>query len=272
MSFPSLIALDEITSISSKDIPVFLAVCAGYYCYRIALVNGPLAALGRALKVKRLHKFVHRTFDAIHYVIGAAVGLLALSRRPYGHCFAYAKNCHDYMRQDADGFLLTVAEKIYHTLFFVYYTVDLAFLGTNSDRLMMTLHHIVTLTEITIVIILQSPVVALSIMLLHDVTDVPLYLAKFCIYIKAQVASTVFLGLFATSVTYFRIVNFPMIIWVVAAVGWGTSLHPFLYTVATVSLVVLYAMHVIWEYKILQHVAIALRGEEIKDKRSDASE
>jgi hypothetical protein len=47
------------------------------------LANGPLTSLGRALKVKRLHKFVHRKFDAL---------------------------------QELDGFLLTIAEKIDHIL------------------------------------------------------------------------------------------------------------------------------------------------------------
>jgi hypothetical protein len=272
MSIRPLAALDKITSISARDIPLFFAVCVGYYCYRVALIQGPLTSLGRALKVKRLQKFVHRTFDALHYLIGATIGVIAMLHRPYGHCFAFAKNCHEYMRQEPDGFLVTVGEKIYHTLFYVYYIVDLFFMGTNTDRFMLMLHHAVTLSEITICIILQSPVVALSIMLLHDVTDVPLYLAKLCVYVKAQALSAAFLAIFAIAVSYFRIVNFPIIIWVVAKVGLGTSIHPYLYAFATGSLGVLYGMHLVWEYKILQHVAIALRGEEIRDKRSDSSE
>lgn len=137
---------------------------------------------------------------------------------------------------------------------------------------MVVMHHIITLSEITVCIILRSPVVALSIMLLHDVTDVPLYLGKFCVYVKAQSLSALFLGIFALSVTYFRIVNFPVVIWIVAQVGFGTTVHPHLYVFATISLCGLYVMHLIWEYKILEHVAIALKGEEIRDKRSDSSQ
>lgn len=105
-----------------SDIPLFLAVCAGYYCYRIALVHGPLTALGRALKVKRLQKFIHRTFDALHFLISATIGIVAMIHRPYGHCFAFAKNCEGYMHQEPGGFSLTVAEKVYHMVFYVYYT------------------------------------------------------------------------------------------------------------------------------------------------------
>jgi hypothetical protein len=65
---------------------------------------------------------------------------------------------------------------MYFMLFLVHYTVDLAFLATVSDRLMFLIHHIVTLSEVAACVFLQSPIVALSIMLLRDITNVPLYL------------------------------------------------------------------------------------------------
>jgi hypothetical protein len=264
--------LSEVTSVSLSDVPFFLTVCAAYYCYRLILVKGPLASLGRALKVKRLHKFVHRTFDALHYLIGAIVGLFAIVPRDYGHCFAYAKDCQDFLWQNPEGFLLTVAEKVYFILFFAYYAVDVAFLWTASDRLMMIIHHIVTLTEIAACVVLRSPVVGLSIMLLHDVTDVPLYLAKFFIYVRLHGVATMFLALFALSCTYFRIVNYPMIVYHVGVVGKGTTIYPMLYKVEWMCLMVLYALHLIWEGKIISHVVMTARGTQIRDKRSDDSE
>jgi hypothetical protein len=271
LSSPSFSYFDQMTSVSISDIPLFLAVCAGYYCYRHIITNGPLTSMGRALRVKRLHKFVHRSFDALHYLVCATIGVLALAPREYGHCFAYAKNCRGLMYQNPEGFILTVAEKSYFLLFFAYYAVDLAFLGTASDRLMMVIHHIVTLSEVGACVVLQSPVVALSIMLLHDITDVPLYVAKFFVYVRIPALATFFLALFAASVTYFRIVNYPIIVYIVAAVGWGTKIHPVLYAFETSCLGLLYVLHLIWERKILQHVAIAVSGrEQVRDRRSDS--
>jgi hypothetical protein len=268
----ALLPFNEITSVSVSDVPFFIAYCAGYYLYRLLLTRGPISALGRALKVKRHAKFVHRAFDTLHYLGCATIGLLALLPRDYGHCFAYAKNCRDYMWQNPDGFILTGAEKVYFMLFFAYYTVDLAFLGTASDGLMMLIHHIVTLSEIVACVVLQSPVVALSIMLLHDITDVPLYLGKFFVYLRVPLLPTVCLAIFAVSCTYFRIVNYPLIVYHVGVVGKGTKIHPILYHFEWVCLMVLYILHLIWEMKILSHVGVALRGQEVTDQRSEGKE
>lgn len=88
--------------------------------------------------------------------------------------------------------------------------------------------------------------------LLHGVTDVPLYLA--------QVASAVFLGLFAMSVADFRIHLGG------SAVGWGTSLRPFLRSGDGAT------RGAVWDAphrgkKILQYAALSLRDEEMKYKR-----
>jgi hypothetical protein len=48
-------------------------------------------------------KFIHRSFDMIHYVLGSAVGVFALGRQPHGHCFAWAKDCQGLMRQNPES-------------------------------------------------------------------------------------------------------------------------------------------------------------------------
>jgi hypothetical protein len=109
-------------------------------------------------------------------------------------------------------------------------------------------------------------------MLLHDITDVPLYLGKFFVYLRVPVLPTVCQAVFALSCTYFRIVNYAIIVYIVGVVGKDTKIHPILYNVEWVCLWVLYGLHLIWEMKILSHVAVALRGKEVTDRRSDGNQ
>lgn len=261
-------ALNQMTSISKADIPLFAGCCVAYLGYRLFMVNYVLTALGKILKVKRLYKFTHRTFDLIHYITSSVVGVLALGRRPYAKCFAWAMDCRDFLWQNPAGFEVTLFEKIYYMLVFVYYTVDIGFMQTSSEPLMILVHHIVTISEITCCVILQSPVVGLSIMLLHDITDLPLYLGKFFVYLGSR-AKDITLAIFAISCTWFRIVNYPIIVYHVYFVGKGTTIHPWLYWTEYTLLVVLYLLHVIWEAKIFENLIQVLRGGAIHDNRSD---
>jgi hypothetical protein len=233
------------------------------------MVYGILGTLGRILKVKKQQKFVHRTFDMIHYTVSALIGVVAVANRPHGHCFAYARNCQDLFVQNPDGFIVSVFEKIYFFVFLSYYAVDFLFLWTASEKVVMFTHHVVTLSEVICCVILQSPVVGLSIMLLHDVTDVPLYFGKFMVYLGQNSIAEIGLAIFAISVTYFRIVNFPIIVYLVYVVGWYTDLHQTLMRFQTGCLCVLYVLHIMWECKIVGIVYRTVLGGKVKDSRSE---
>jgi hypothetical protein len=265
-----LSALFQLTTISAADIPSIAIMSGACLVYRLAMVYGVLSSLSRALKIKRHEKFIHRTFDTIHYAIATLVGIFALGNRSYGHCFVYARHCHDYFLQNPDGFVLTVLEKLYFYIFFCYYVVDFFFIWTGSEPYVYLVHHIVTLSEVACCVVLQSPVVGLSIMLLHDITDIPLYLAKFCVYIGVNSLAQVFLAIFVISTTYFRIFNYPAIVYLVYQVGWVTEIHQTLYRFQTVGLCVLYGMHLMWEAKIVKVAYRTIVGGTVADSRSDS--
>jgi hypothetical protein len=176
------------------------------------------------------------------------------------------------MRQNPDGFEVSILEKVYFMIFFAYYTVDLLFVWTSSEPALLLCHHIVTLSEVGACVVLQSPVVGLSVMLLHDITDVPLYIGKVLMYLRVQVLPQIMLATFAVSVTWFRIVNFPIVVWNVFVVGRGTEIHPKLYHFETMCLVVLFGMHIFWEVKILRAVKNALKSNEVTDQRSASTD
>jgi hypothetical protein len=261
--------LGQLTTISLADAPMLVLACVAALIYRLAMVYWILYSLANVLKVKKPQKFVHRTFDMIHYTVSALIGVIAIANRPHGHCFAYARNCQDLFVQNQDGFIVSVFEKIYFFVFFSYYAVDCLFLWTASEKLVMYIHHVVTLSEVICCVVLQSPVVGLSIMLLHDVTDVPLYVSKFMVYLGLNSIAQVGLATFAISVTYFRIFNYPIIVYLVYVVGWYTDLHQTLMRFQTCCLCILYGLHIIWECKIIGVVYHAVVGGKVKDSRSE---
>lgn len=229
-----------------------------------------LKKLGEKLKVRRMDKFVNRTFDMIHYVVGTIIGVIAITRRPYGKCFAWAKDCKDHFWQIPEGFVLTYFEKIYYFLFLAYYTVDIGFVFTTSEPIMMIIHHIVTISEVINCVVLQSPVVGLSIMILHDITDTPLYLGKFFVYLGSKLKDFT-LVLFAISCTWFRIFNYPIIVYHVYQVGKdkNKTIHYNIYMVEWLLLCVLYCLHLIWEGKIIANIIDIVKGGDVHDSRSD---
>ena len=261
--------LQQMTTVSMADVPLLAYSFVGYMIYRLFMVKYVLKKIGKVLKVKDETKFVHRCFDMIHYTSNTILGTMALIHRPYGHCFYYAGDCKDFMWQNPNGFELTVFEKIYFFVFFIYYLVDFFFVYTTREPYLMIIHHLVTLSEIISCVYLQSPVVGLSIMLLHDITDTPLYVGKILLYCGSKYLKDIFLVIFAISCTYFRIFNFPIIIYNVFQVGKGTSIHPTCYYIEEAFLVVLYLLHVNWEYKIFTNVVEIFQGKPIHDNRSD---
>ena len=261
--------LRQMTTVSAQDIPMYFQLCVLYLLFRLFMMHVVLKSIGKAAKVKRMTKFINRGFDMIHYIVSSIVGCVALLQRPYGHCFYYAKDCKDFLWQNPNGFELTVLEKIYYMLFFIYYSTDLFFVYTSSEPILLTFHHLVTLSEVANCVVLKSPVVGLSIMLLHDITDMPLYIGKVLIYLGSKHLKDVTLVIFAVACTYFRIINYPMIVYNVFIVGKNTEIYPALYHFEEKFLLVLYLMHIFWEYKIFQNIVGVLKGQKIHDNRSD---
>lgn len=261
--------LKQITTISLADVPLGVAVVCFYGLYRVLMTNLVLKRIAKIVRVKKEIKFIHRSFDLIHYTTSALLGIMALSNRPYGHCFVWAKNCAPYFLQNENGFVLTVMEKIYFMIFTAYYIVDIFYIWTANERWMMITHHASTLSMIFFSIALRVPVIGLVIMLLHDVVDVPLYFGKILLYLGYENAKDVSLVIFAILCTWFRMINYPFVVY-------NTIMNePFnlkvLYNITCDLLCVLMVCHIIWYYKIISVVVDALKGgaNKIRDNRSE---
>jgi hypothetical protein len=264
-------SLKQLTTIGFDDIPVFMGVIATYGVYRYVFSRLVLARIARILHVKKQEKFVHRCFDLAHYSASALLGSLALLARPYGHCAIWGAHCFDELAPCPGDCVCTVLEKIYYILFCAYYIVDVPFVGTvGDDFLAVSIHHAITVAMILLSVYVRVPAIGLVIMLLHDVVDVPLYFGKVFGYAGYSTGKEVSLLIFATMCTWFRMINFPTIVW--HSWAWmPESMFPTLHTITCVMLLVLFGCHVHWFIKIVKAAIniFSVGNEAIRDTRSD---
>lgn len=266
--------LNQLTSISLSDIPVFLCLIACYSVFRWFLVNRVFTPLGHAAKVdpKRIYKFANRCFDLLHYSSSAIIGLIAVLNRPYAKCMFWSYDCADFYMPTEGSFQVTSMEKLYVLIFFCYYIVDVAYIGANTGIALIALHHVATLSLVFGSIILQVPAVCVTIMILHDVVDVPLYTGKICAYLGYISIKDVTLVSFAVLCTWFRMINY----FFVSKGAWANQyrdgiIFPKLYRCVAYFLWVLYFCHCCWFADILKAVFQIYQGnpEAIRDNRSD---
>jgi ceramide synthetase len=264
-------SLRQLTTISLDDIPVFLGVIGAYGVYRYVLSRFVLARLAGILNVKKRNKFIHRSFDLVHYSFCALLGSLAVLSRPYAHCVIWGARCYEALAPSPGACVCTVLEKIYYIVFCTYYIVDIPFVGTvGHDFIAVTIHHIVTVAMILLSVLVRVPAIGLVIMVLHDVVDVPLYLGKVFGYAGFSSGKEVALLTFAVMCTWFRIVNFPTIVW--HSWAWiPESQFQMLHAITCVLLLVLMGCHIHWHIQITK-VALnifSVGNEAIRDTRSD---
>lgn len=263
-------SLSQLTTVGTDDLPLIACLSVLYLAYRIALTKLVIVPFGRLSRVKDINKFSHRAFDFIHYTIVSIVGVTALSQRPYGMCVFYAKNCRDVFRQSSSGFEISVLEKVYYCEMVIYYIVDILYLRTSREPFVLAMHHAASLSMAVGCVVRKSPAPSLSVMLLHDVTDVPLYFAKLMHYLDLELPKVVGLAVFFLGYTWLRMVNILFILYNSVLIVMGGDVEgPKLYATMIGLLCLLYCMHIVWYSKILKIVARTLKGKGARDERSN---
>lgn len=264
--------LNKMTDISLNDAPAFAVFVLVYGLCRLVICF-VFDRIGKAIKVVKLMKFTHRTFDLVHYSLSAIIGLIALWDQPYLKCWFWAKECKDMIvTQTANGFECTGWEKLYYAFFATYYIVDFCYIRTASEPIMFTVHHLITLSMITLSILCQMPTVGLVIMFLHDVVDVVLYIAKLGDYLGIGWQKDIAWIAFASSWSFCRCVNYPIIVYWISLL-WNIPNEKQLFIRITTGLLwFLYGMHIIWEIKILRALYRYAAASVSTDIRSDDAE
>jgi hypothetical protein len=267
-----MLELTRLTTLGVEDLWAFTLLATAYGLYRMIVSRTVLKAIAAVLKVKCQDKFIHRAFDSVHYAASALLGTWALMSRPYAKCVIWAYECQDFLAPEPESFVCTRLEKIYYMIFLAYYVVGLFFLGTESDKWAMMFHHFVTISMIMFAVELRVPVIGLVVMLLHDLVDVPLYLGKILSYLGMEFGKNVSLLSFAALCTWLRMVNYPIVVYLVWANVPRVQFRLTLYKITASILIVLIGLHIYWEIKIVR-AFIGMFGKEgmdsVRDNRSD---
>lgn len=271
--------LNELTTLSFDDFPLFAEVVAFSAMFRLFLTYCVIAKIAKLINFKSdfiRFKFTHRGYDLVHYTISAITGLIAMQSRPYHHCYYYSFDCGADFAQQADPTdrcVMSVIEKIYYMTFLAYYVVDLFFIWTNkSDKSLLTLHHFTTISLILISVHIRTHVIGVCVMLLHDVVDVPLYSGKIFTYLNMQNPQDAALLTFAALCTWFRMICFPGVIAHGIINGFKqTPEHLLFYCIEGCILFVLMFCHICWFIRIVKAaIGIFTKGKDaICDNRSD---
>ncbi|OHS94233.1 longevity assurance protein [Tritrichomonas foetus] len=264
--------IHQLTTLTTDDLPLFGSICAFYLVYRLAMSNLILKKIATFIKVKFPAKFIHRSFDLIHYTSSALLGLYALSSRPYGHCAIWARDCVEDIKPMEECYMSEI-EKVYFMIFAAYYVVDVLFIYTSNDKVALILHHMSTLSMIFLCIYLKVQILGMIIMLLHDVVDVPLYLGKILTYLGYETGKDLSLVTFAILCTWFRMVNYPTVIFDAYLNGVNCQMpHKNVYWFTWSLLLCLMGLHIYWFMKILKAVVGIIRSgkEAICDNRSES--
>ena len=263
--------LSSQTSISSRDLKLLPLYAGCFAIYRLIVSNKILKPLSQFVPEKNRYKFVHRSFDCLHYFTSALLGTFAVLLQPYWHCPFYFVDCGKYIGCTGDEFMCNVLEKIYYFYFASYYLSDVLWLHTSPNGIkILIFHHIVTNVLTVWLALVARPALCFSVMILHDWVDIFLYSGKVCNYIGAKKASDVFMILFAVSFFYLRIFGCGTVIKVYMTENEEQPHHYILYQCVRVVSTFLYVCHLIWASQILAAIKkIFFEGDAIHDTRSD---
>jgi hypothetical protein len=272
----------EETRISGSDLPILLVIGLCYAVYRLLISELILKPLSHFVthhdpekQKSQRSKFVHRSFDMLHYITVASIGLIAASLRPYGRCPFIFHGCEKYSGQTEGGYVCSRMEKLYFFGFMGYYISDVPWIWTMSDVKMLLFHHIVSFSLMFCGVRAARPVITFSCNLLHDVVDVLLYTGKVLNYVNLKLLSDIVLLTFAGTFLWLRLINFGTIIYVFWFKDVGEQRGNVAeYQACRILVFGLLICHVIWFSMILKaFIKMMFKGRtEIRDTRSDAGE
>jgi len=161
----------------------------------------------------------------------------------------------------------------YYTLVVGYYwslVINQFSEGRRKDFWMMFAHHVITLSLLCFSWMINITRIGSMFNLIHDIADVPLELTKICIYANKQRMGKVGVTILAVTWVLTRLVIFPLHI--LRSAIYETNLffkEPPVGEMFRILSYILFAMHIVWTYFIMQVCINCWKKEEIQDSRSD---
>ncbi|CAM9172709.1 unnamed protein product [Chrysoparadoxa australica] len=235
-------------------------------------------ALRRREKLQnaRLKKYQEAVFRFVTYVVLFGLGLYVNWGRPW----LVEPNVH--MWKGWPHLVDPLVKIHYHASVGLYlHLLVFQFLDVKrSDFWEMFIHHLVTIGLLWYSWILCFTRIGTVVIIIHDVADVPLELAKVCNYTSvhrtfgrcAKVTADVVFAIFAVTFLTSRLYIFPKLVWLnILCNAYGHGLPGNGLWLQVILLLTLQVLHVFWSALILRMV-VKFAKEDLKDIRSESED
>ncbi len=230
-----------------KDAPTPVQAPAGVRRRHAAGQSDAPPAPGRRTDAEKVHakrvKFVVAATKAISYLALLATAVVGLRGQEHWLFDPFQQHVPFAAAVPLGVRVLYLAESAYY----VYTLFSMFWEPRMKDRPQMVAHHAFTLFLLLTSWYYNAVKYGTAIVLLHDVSDPLMEIAKLFNYAGVAVGSHIFFGLFALSFFYLRVWIFPTQI--IRATAVNNNHYPF-YAGTFISLVGLWVLHVYWSYLI----------------------
>jgi len=219
-------------------------------------------ALNMAVK-----KFEESCWKFVYYTLAAVYGLFFIS-------------WESFIRKPYEVYPNYTPTKVYwyymvQISFYVWMSVCLIWDVRRKDFKQMACHHGVTLGLMLLSYSWQLTNIGALILLLSDIADPFLEMAKMLNYLKKEPASTITFAMFFLSFVGVRLIIFPAYaIYPSLVQTYPLAQYvgvPYVYYSANGLLIILFGLNAFWSYLIVRVLVRTLRGSDLKDDRSDES-
>lgn len=220
-------------------------------------------------KVFKLQKFAEAGWFFVYYVPIFSWGLSIVIRHEMSFPVEriFANSPQDTMSYEVKMYILGQYAFYFHAL------VVIGILETRrKDYLEMCIHHIATIGLMTLARGHAFLHIAITVLVIHDFSDIFLYLAKVFNYCKFEAVTNVTFAIFALSFAVARLGYFPCVIytWITQCRVAAPHAPLYVYYATIIGFVTLVFLHVFWFRSILKMVFEALgAGKLDRDPRSD---
>ena len=230
---------------------------------------------------KNESQLVESIWYCIVYLTLLSWGVMALqetSPRWYEGEFLWARAdgvvAHDFM-YDVAGHPIAQLYLLFQVAFFVQELISLLFLSVpKKDWIVQAIHHVVTCIILSLSLFSGYQRVALLTLLIHDISDVFMWLAKASKYALEMFINhddhpivTVFFVIFATSFFYARFFLLPINV-ILPTLRESLRFYRPIHATCTTGLVILQCLHIVWGVMILRIVYQKVwLGKELEDVR-----
>jgi len=225
------------------------------------------------IEEKQLHKFSEVSYKMCWHILLTVYGILfvALEEDYFGDTKNTLWNNYPLMTVSSTVYWYVMLEFGYYIHEFVFFFFE----QKRSDDAMMLTHHLATLALISGSYIMNMNCIGAAVMIVHDIADAFLEIAKLFNYMKdarpwAEGVSDAVFVCFAIAFIASRCGVFPYKILYQGCLLSMNKTVPtfFILNILHGFLWVLQLLHIIWSYMIVKSALKFLKGEEIADERS----